>query len=203
MIRVFVGTDPQQHVAEKALAASIGANTAAPVHITWMRQGYPGWDWGGRDAGWATPFSMFRWFVPEACEYQGRAIYLDVDMLALGDLQELWDWPIPEGRCGVYAGRSHTKADVIVWDCGKAPRWSRDAYGGRHAVVRDLGGAELKGCRLPPQWDHVDELREDTKVLHFSKMSAQPWKPYPDRFPYDKPHPDPAAERLFWDYANR
>ena len=52
MIRLFVGTDPHQHVAERALEASVRRNTSQPVGITWMRQGDPGWDWGGMDAGW-------------------------------------------------------------------------------------------------------------------------------------------------------
>lgn len=201
-IRLYVGSDPQQSIAERALEASVRANTSQPVEITWCRQGDPGWDWGGRDAGWATPFSMFRWFVPEACDYQGRAIYMDCDQLALGDLTELWEWPIPEGSCGMYAGRSSFKADVILWKCWLAPRWTRQDYVSRNSMARIGGGKALLGCRLPPEWDHCDELHDDTKILHFTKMSWQPWKPYETRFAYDKAHPDPKAEALFWHYAN-
>ena len=202
-LRIYVGTDPHQHIAERALEASVRANTTQPVEFHWMRYGDPDWNWGGLDAGWATPFSMFRWAVPEAAGYQGRAIYLDTDMLALADLTELWEWPIPEGRCGMYAGRMSTKADVILWDCDMAPRWGRAMFTGRHADVRNDGGRVLSGCKLPEEWDHVDRLELNTKILHFSKMSIQFWKPYEDRFAYDKPHPDPAAVSIFWEYADR
>ncbi len=170
MIRLFVGTDPQQHVAERALEASVRKNTSEPVEITWMRAGEPGWDW---DDG-ATPFSRFRWRVPRECGYEGRAIYMDADMLALGDLGELWS-----GAPNGYAGRNRKKADVIVWDCEKP-------------------GLDHK---LPDCWDHCDVLKTDTKILHFTRLRSQPWHPYPDRYDYG-PHADPAACALFWEYVN-
>lgn len=201
MIRVFVGTDPQQAVAERALAASILRNTPGDVSITWMRQGDNGWDWGGRAAGWATPFSMFRWYVPQTCNYEGRAIYLDADMLVLADLRELWEWELPTDAPGAYCGRDSRKADVILWQCGNAGRWDREQYEGRHALVRDLGGDALRWHKLPPEWDHCDKMGPNTKILHFTKLSMQPHKPYPDMYPYDQPHTDPAACELFWKYA--
>ncbi len=201
MIELYVGSDPHQHVAERALEASVRTNTSQPVNITWMRQGDEGWNWGGLEAGWATPFSMFRWAVPEAAGYQGRAIYVDCDMLALGDLTELWEWPIPEGKCGLYAGRMSTKADVILWQCDRVPKWPREDYEGRHSDVRAKGAAVLRGASLPPEWNHLDKLCADTKILHMSKLSWQIWKPYKERFTYDHEHPDPEACKLFWEYA--
>ena len=190
MIRLFVGTDPQQHIAERALEASVRANTSQPVDIHWCRQGDPGWQWGGLADGWATPFSRFRWFVPQVCGFEGRGIYMDCDQLVLGDLSELWEWPIPAHKSGLYAGRGQLKADVIVWNCD----W--DGFAGiNRPPEREL-------VKLPREWDHIDHLEDDTKILHFSRLATQVWKPYPDRYPYDTPHPDPAAEALFWEYAN-
>lgn len=191
-IRLFVGTDPQQHVAERALEASVRRNTTGTVNITWMRAGDPGWDWGGVECGWATPFTWFRWHVPKHCGFEGRAIYMDVDQLALADLRELWEWKIPHSAHGMYAGRSPALADVILWDCARM----------EDRIIKYMrADAERTMQALPPEWDHIDRLRDNTKILHFSKMSLQPWKPYPERFPYDGKHPDPKAVALFWEYA--
>lgn len=192
MIRLFVGTDPQQHVAERALEASVRANTTQPVDITWCRRGEGWWDWG--DDGWATPFSLFRWAVPQAAKWEGRAIYMDCDMLALGDLTELWECPIPDDHYAAYAGKGARKADVILWDCERARPFS---------IGYDNMPRVFQGVRLPNEWDHRDHLEDNTKILHFTKLATQFWKPYPERYPYDIEHPDPRAEALFWQYEGR
>lgn len=199
-IRLFVGTDPAQHIAERALEASIRKNTSMPVDITWMRRGDPGWDWGGHrepEEGnlwgrWATPFSLFRWAVPEACGYEGRAIYLDCDMIVLGDLRELWEWAIPvEKACA-----SALKEDVLVFECCRASRLPMVPMDGAHRQY-----ARHHCVRLPRCWNDRDKLHDDTKLLHFTRLATQFWKPYKGAFPYDEPHPDPKAEALFWEYA--
>ena len=43
------------------------------------------------DRGWPTEFTCFRFAIPEAAGFRSRAIYLDVDMIALGDLRELFE----------------------------------------------------------------------------------------------------------------
>lgn len=186
-IRLYVGTDPQQHIAERALEASVRANTSQTVDITWMRAGDPWWDRGETKEGWATPFTMFRWFIPGDLT-TGRALYMDCDQLALGDLTELWEWDME----GEWCATPRKKPDVIVWDCTKTPGLDaadlRDTFR-QHRVV------------LPPEWDHCDTLRADTKILHFTRLRTQPWKPYPERYDYDTPHPDPAAVEKFWEYA--
>lgn len=201
-IRLYVGTDVYQRAAgaELALENSIRRNTPRTIDIVWMRQGSPNWDWGGADAGWATPFSMFRWFIPEFCHWEGRAIYMDADMVVLGDLGELWDWPVPDGKCGMFAGRHSRKADVILWHCDKVPHWDKADTTGRHAQVRNEGGASLRGCQLPPEWDSRDEVHPNTKILHWTRLATQPYKPYGHKYPYDIPHRSPEACAVFWEY---
>ena len=195
-IIVCVGTDHEQHLAERALEASIRRNTTGPVEIHWMRQGDPGWDWGGTDAGWATPFTLFRYQIPEYRERRGRAIYMDVDMLAVGDLRELWEMDLK----GLGAA-STFRPDVILWDCAH-PEWldlhPREDAGARKQNYRRV---LTKAVRLSEDWDTKDALSDSAKVIHFTVMRTQPWKPYRGRFQYDQPHPSPAAVELFWHYA--
>lgn len=206
-LRLFVGSDVYQHNAgaEVALEASVRKNTKRDVDIVWMRQGSPGWDWGGDiRSGWATPFSMFRWFIPEYCQYEGKAIYMDADMVALRDLEELWKHPIADDKCGAYAGRLPMKADVILWQCERVPPWEREDSKGRHSHVRKLGAALLSGSVLPAYWDHRDEVTwegpERTGILHWTRLATQPYKPYKHKFEYDIEHRSPEACKVFFDY---
>ena len=197
-IRLFVGTDPQQHVAERALEESVRRHTTGPVEITWMRQGDAGWDWGGIEAGWYTPFTMFRWAIPTACNHEGRAIYMDVDMLALGDLRDLWELQVPHVD---FASAQATRPDVILWQCDKVKPMSWHDV--KTASRMQLVHRGMPRVILANKWDQRDQyIPGKTKILHYTRMSTQPWKPYPERFPYNIPHRDPKAVELFWEYAN-
>lgn len=214
-IRLFVGTDVYQRAAgaERVVENSLKRNTLGDVEIVWMRQGSPGWDWGGQDCHWCTPFSMFRWFIPEYCNWEGRAIYIDADMAILRDLAELWEHPLPEGSPGAYAGRMSSKADVILWDCANVPKWKREPdknspigiYDGRISAVRKLGAKALYESRLPPYWDHRDMYVPDgpnrTGIIHWTKLSCQPYHPYKHAYAYDTPYiGTKETSDVFWEY---
>jgi lipopolysaccharide biosynthesis glycosyltransferase len=38
-----------------------------------------------------TEFGLYRYLIPQICHYQGKAIYLDSDIVCLADIGELWD----------------------------------------------------------------------------------------------------------------
>ena len=46
---------------------------------------------GWADKNWVAPFSGYRWGIPEACNFEGKAIYTDVDMINMRDMAELID----------------------------------------------------------------------------------------------------------------
>ncbi|MCH6043866.1 glycosyl transferase, partial [Salmonella enterica] len=74
-----------------------------------------------RTEKWSTPFSAFRWAVPAAAGFQGRALYMDADMLVLCDLAEIWDLPLDDGA--IVAGRRDGdgwRSCVALWDCAGA-----------------------------------------------------------------------------------
>jgi lipopolysaccharide biosynthesis glycosyltransferase len=41
-----------------------------------------------------TEFGLYRYLVPQICQYRGKAIYLDSDIVCLTDIGELWDWDL-------------------------------------------------------------------------------------------------------------
>jgi hypothetical protein len=99
VIRLFVGTGARNEdcEAQAVLEYTARKHCSIPLEITWMRQSATDPVWGGWNAAsWRTPFTGYRWGVPAACGFTGRAIYTDVDFFFLGDLAELWTQEIPD-----------------------------------------------------------------------------------------------------------
>jgi len=51
---------------------------------------------------------------------------------------------------------------------------------------------------LPDAWNDLDQLRNTTKLLHFTSLEMQPWHPEEGR--EYKPHTDPMAVGLWEEY---
>lgn len=90
MIRVFIGWDRREKIAADVLAHSIKNRSSKPVSITEIRLeqledfSRP---WNPLQS---TEFSFSRFMVPCLCDYEGWAIFMDCDMLCLGDVADLW-----------------------------------------------------------------------------------------------------------------
>ena len=194
IIKVFVGCDPNNCDLEQMMVLdySIHKHTSLPVEIIWMQLSRdPNSYWysdpktgeGWNTTKWATPFSGFRWAIPEYCDYTGRAIYMDADVVILSDLAELWQHPI-EGSAIVAA---KTKADMTrlctcIWDCSQAkdtilPVEQLRADADSHQKMMDLLKQQPKLVE-PYQGsyncvDGEDLAIEDMKILHYSDMSMQ------------------------------
>ena len=185
--------------AELALEHSIRKHCTSPLEINWMRAGDPGWEWkGAYPDGWHTMFTCFRFAIPELCAFKGRAIYLDVDQILMADITELWNTPLNGHTC-----LNPRRWDVILYDCAafaKLPDWPS------LATMQTSGWKINSYSRLIPNvgamslhWDCKDGkgLCADTKLLHYTKMATQPWKPWPERYKYPA-HPCPEAAEIFW-----
>jgi len=209
--RLFVGTEPAMWAANRVLQKSAEMHSSEAIQWRWMSsdtsEEWRGWQRGeiGRD-GWGTGFSCFRWAVPELCKFEGRAIYLDADILVLGDLVELWQTAMSRGVCSL----SPHETSVMLFDCKrfaslkgwpsmaemKQLKWRSRNYGelvSRHGLFEALDSSwnclDGKGYR-----DGV------TKLIHYTDRTTQPWRPHPDRFVY-RAHPDAKMERLWWEHA--
>lgn len=125
-----------------------------------------------------TGFSFARLAVPKACGYKGRAVYMDSDMLVFGDVRELLEL---EMDAPVMQPPNITS--VLLYDCAKAP-WQADQL----VALLDAGKLnyrELVGLRwtppgqvsysLPIAWNMLDQWDGETKLLHYTNLSTQPW----------------------------
>jgi lipopolysaccharide biosynthesis glycosyltransferase len=87
-IRLFIGTSENfDPTIEKVYLYSILKNTNHNVEVTWLRPSmFPTW----RRKGWGTPFTCFRYAIPEMCGFKGKALYTDCDMINFRDIFHLW-----------------------------------------------------------------------------------------------------------------
>lgn len=209
-IRIFVGTDERMEKSDLVLEHTVRKHASQPVEITWMRAEVPpddGWKIGRKPRkpysgqGWATDFTCFRWSVPERAGFEGRAIYLDTDMLLLGDIAELWRTKM------THPMMTPGRPDVILFDCAAFKSmgfWpsieQMKRSGSSTGEYRRLLAAHGKIGKVSKDWNCIDGrgFSEHTKLVHYSNMRVQPWKPWPEAFKYPLKHPDLKMDALFW-----
>lgn len=171
MLRIFIGYDPRQAVAYNVLQFSIMRRASQPVSITPLvlqtlplkREGL-------------TPFTWSRFLVPWLCEFQGAALFLDSDMLCLGDVADLFT-DYDQDDKAAYVSKNAKKfewASAIMFDCGHAGNavltpdhvQSAEALHQCQWLTDDLVGD------LPREWNHLvgyDAPRTDAKMVHFTQ----------------------------------
>lgn len=192
MIRVFIGTDSTIHQkAEKVIKYSILKNTNSEVDIRFMQ---PGWKSPG-----PTGFTLHRYMIPKLCNYEGYAIYLDVDMLVLGDIKDLWNYKTQGKWCVPPKTRKQLNDDVSVIDCAAfkdLPKESTLKKMRKEDIRSKIGKRYLQN--IPKEWNSIDKILPNIQLLHFSRLGTQPWHPKPNKT--YKPHKYHAAVELFFQY---
>ena len=176
MLKVFIGYDPRQPVSYTVLHTSIMTRSTMPVAITPLvieqlplkRQGL-------------TPFTYSRFLVPWLCKFEGRALFLDADILAQGDIADLWDLAGTDMGKAVWVRQGPMKfewASVMLFDCDHGdnriltPEYIETAKG-LHGIewTKNIG-------ELPQEWNHLvgyDAPIENPKFLHYTQ-GVPVWK---------------------------
>ena len=199
-VRVFVGADRSQMLAVKVLEHSIKRHTELPVKVQAMvdlpvRVPKDPLHWQ------RTGFSFSRFCIPELAGYQGKAIYLDADMMVFTDITDLWNVPfngakviiqaeLPEDRQqtnqkkGAPAQRVKQCA-VMLLDCDRLP-WEIDNIiegfdQGQYSyeeLMFDLCLLEESEIRyaVPFRWNSMEYYQpNETALIHYTDMATQPW----------------------------
>lgn len=175
---------------------------------TWNLKREPDQAWPG--IGDATDFSRFRLAVPECAGFEGVHIYMDADMLVLGDVAELLELP----RKAPWLCLSSKRTDVSVIDASAFKDVRQSAGGwwpslakiapGPHYLIQYRELLKNHGffdASLPEAWNWCDDKPRPiagAKLLHFTTVPTQPWKPYASvRY---SPHPCPEWVALWNQY---
>ena len=131
-------------------------------------------------------FTPLRFMPPELMNYQGRAIVVDPDVFAVGDVWGLLERDM-QGKAIICRPRGGAKAfatSVMLLDCARLTHWrTEEQFNELFAFKRDympwislkLEPRETIGA-LEPEWNDFDRLTPNTKLLHNTKRWTQPWK---------------------------
>ena len=210
--RIFIGTSPNGYdrEIENVYEYSLRKNCSTRLEIIWMRQSNKNFSiWNGWDSSlWYTPFSGFRWAIPEACDFKGRAIYTDVDMINFKDISLLQNVDLNGKPFAARQGRRFGGFEtcVMVIDCEKAKNFlpsvkKMKADKNMHDKLRHKFCSSQKYIKpINPKWNCLDGEEynlEDIYQLHFTNMATQPWKPqwYTGQ---TKKHPRKDVEEIFY-----
>lgn len=144
-----------------------------------------------------TEFSLYRYLIPELCNYQGRAIYIDSDTVCLADIGELFDMPMNGAdflaKPDAYPGERLWGLSVMLFDCEKCRFDLEEIVTEIDAGLYSMTDFSLMSPRflkhhpytigeLDPAWNVFDQWDEQTKLIHYTNLETQPWK-YPNH-PY-------------------
>jgi mitochondrial fission protein ELM1 len=185
LVRIYVGSEAAHWRAERVFVWSIECvrDPARDYEITWLRN-LPGFERGG----WTTGFTNYRFAVPQLCGARGRAIYNDVDQIYRCDPGLLFD----EDLAGAgWKSIAPNDPSVMLLDCARmAEVWTleRAQRERKHRLIARAQAVPGLHATLDPRWNVRDGERPlaEAKLVHFTTLHTQPWRPFPERFVYQE-----------------
>lgn len=198
MIPIHIGYDSKESIAYHVLSHSLLVNSTEPLAITPLsRDNLAKVFTRPRGEMDSTDFSNSRWIVPYLMDYEGWAIFLDSDMLCVGDIADLWNLRDDKYsimcRKHVHVPRETTKflgqtqtlyprknwSSLMLMNCSKLRMLTR------HMVNTQMSGLwyhqmnflpEEEIGDLPVDWNVLmgfDSPAQSSKLLHYTSLG--PW----------------------------
>ncbi len=162
-LKVYVGFDPRQPVAFTVALYSLMSHASKPISVTPLdlstlpikRRGL-------------TEFTYSRFLVPWLCDYQGRALFVDSDVMFRTDVHQ-----IPQTDDAIQVVKSakiYEWPSVMLFNCEKCKVLTPEFIENEKALMA-CGWAETVG-ELPPEWNHLVGYyppNPDAKLVHFTQ----------------------------------
>ena len=194
-LKIFIGYDPKEAVAFHVLSHSLLERSSKPISIVpinlrnlkslYSRQ---------HDQRQSNEFSFSRFLVPYLCNYEGFGVYMDCDMLALGDISTVLNDIDEKHAVSVVKHDYESKVKVkylgnkqysyprknwssfIVWNCAHPsnnivnPDFIADADAATLHRFLWLKDEEIGELSVKWNWlvGEYDNPMEDIKVLHWT-----------------------------------
>lgn len=135
-------------------------------------------------------FTPLRFAPPSLMQFEGRAVVVDPDCFAVGDVAELlssdmdgkairavWQEPVT-GKEPRWA------TSVMLLDCSKLEHWDfgrqLDQLFAHKFDYLPWSRLQFEDQatigRIEPEWNSFDMLTPDTRILHTTRRRTQPWK---------------------------
>ena len=216
-VRVFIGSGEASLLERKVAIYSLRKQTARELDIYVFNGTHNAVELNDREPFLAplslklkyqnvTEFSLYRYLIPQLCNYRGKAIYIDSDVICLTDIGKLLDTSLD--GCDFAARKDayrHVEEElwalsVMLIDCAKC-RFDLDSY--YEEIDRGLYKYKDFACMSPsflahhpfqisqldPHWNVLDYADRHTKLIHYTNLHTQPWK-----------HPNHPYGKLWFDY---
>lgn len=204
-LAVFIHTNEKQYVGALVSAHSMRRFSrhadAFDIHILhtkdfpwlWAREGQKfkrGSEWREWRMNDLQSFTPLRFAPPQVMGYEGRAVIVDPDIFAVGDVYELLTRDMA-GRaiwCRKRPGKEnipgHYATSCMLLDCAKLRHWDveknfAELFTGERDYAKwiELEYEDPATIGLfEPEWNDFDHLDEKTKLIHNTKRHTQPWK---------------------------
>ena len=204
-MKVFIQTNERQWLGALVSGYSLKRNSAQPgafeVEIMHVRD-YPflaekeGQTFlrGGAKRVWRMDdlqsFTPLRFLPPKLMGHAGRAVVIDPDIFAVGDINELLSRDM-QGKAVMGRRRSDKEqkawqiaTSVMLMDCARLEHWQPEReFDELFSFQRDYKDWIVLGHEAPEhlgvledEWNDFDRLTDRTKLLHNTKRRTQPWK---------------------------
>ena len=201
MFRIFIGWDSHFPEPADVLAHSLREHSSIQLDIRYLKlpelrlnRTY--------DPLASTEYTYSRFLVPQLCNYQGTALYLDSGMLCLADIREIADLDLTGLALRVVKHDHRPAASIkmngavqtvyprknwssmMLMNCNHLTLWTKD-------VVETASGAYLHRFQdipdnqigdLPKTWNTLDAMDAKTKLIHWT--SGGPWLAQTRNCPY-------------------
>ena len=192
MLKIFIGWDSRFPEPADVLSYSLLKYASVPLQIRYLKLDELGLK-RAHDPLASTEFTYTRFMPPYLCDYQGTALFLDNDMLCLGDIKEIAELDMrqyalrvvqhdysPTNTVKMYGAVQTTYprknwSSMMLMDCSKLKLWTKQ-------VVETQTGAYLHRFQdipdsqigeLPKTWNTLDWMDSTTKLIHYT--NGGPW----------------------------
>ena len=199
-LRIFIGWDSREAECADVLTYSLKKHTTIPLDIRYLKLSELDLD-RPSDPLQSTEFTYSRFLVPYLCQYEGKAIFMDCDMLCLGDIKELDGLDMSQYALRVVKhnhqpmeklkmdGKIQTVyprknwSSLMILNCQELKLWTKE-------VVENMSGAYLHRFKdipdekigdIPKTWNTLDWMDETTKLIHYTKGGPwfEQWRDHP------------------------
>jgi hypothetical protein len=186
-IRVFIAGDESRRLAARVLEYSLKKHCPLPVVCSSVNENTVRGAKRRKDPGWSE-VCLDRFVIPELAGLRGRAVYLEADMLALHNIQALWEIPF-EGAAVLYApsvpSRRTGRFSVMLLNCDELKWDSREIVKALDRSARDESQSHHELCiearqmvqpRIPREWNSSQKDEQCTAaMIHYTDKDQQPW----------------------------
>ena len=192
MFRIFIGWDSRFPEPADVLRYSLLKFSSIPLEIRYLKLNELGLH-RQHDPLASTEFTYSRFLVPHLCNFQGLALFLDNDMLCLGDIAEIASLDMksfalrvvqhdysPGNTVKMYGAvqTSYPRknwSSMMLMNCAKLRVWSKQVVetqtGAYLHRFQDIADAQIG--ELPMTWNTLDWMDETTKLIHYT--NGGPW----------------------------